>query len=106
MCILTAGRNPGQQRAVNITHCTFNDTREYDSVSSDLRGEPVANRVHVVARSRRSHEGVRVAGEGVAIGREAVGGATVGREPALVHGGGRERLGSVQCATAVYNANV
>lgn len=42
----------------------------------------------------------------MAIGREAVGGATVGREPALVHRGGRERLRSVQCATAIYNAKV
>lgn len=59
----------------------------------------------MVAGGRRRHEGVRVAGEGVAIGREAIGGAAVGREPALVHGRGRQGLRSVQSATAVYNAN-
>lgn len=74
-------------------------------MSSDLWGEPVADRVHVVARSRWGHEGFRVAGEGVAIGREAVGGATVGREPALVHRGGRERLRTMQRAAAVYDTN-
>ena len=56
---------------------------------SDLRGEAIADCVHVVAGGRRAHEGVRVAGEAVAVGREAVGGAAVCAEAALVHGGGR-----------------
>lgn len=45
--------NHRQQRAVNITHCPFNTTptqREWDVAWSDLWGEPIADRVHVVAR--------------------------------------------------------
>lgn len=65
---------------------------------TDLRGEPVPHRVHVVAGRRGAHEGVGVAGEAVAVGRQAVGGAALGAQAALVHGGRRQRLGSVQRA--------
>lgn len=64
-------------------------------VWTDLRGEPVANGVHVVAGRRGAHEGVGVAGEAVAIGRQAVRGAAVGAQASLVHGGRRQGLGSV-----------
>lgn len=47
-----------------------------------------------------AHEGVGVAGETVAVGREAV--AAVAREPALMHGGGGQRLGPMQRATDVW----
>lgn len=35
---------------------------------TDLWGEPVPDRVHVVAGCRGAHEGVGVAGEAVAVG--------------------------------------
>lgn len=60
-----------------------------------LRGEPVADGVHVVAGRRGAHEGVGVAGEAVAVGREAVRGAAVGAQAPLVHGGRRQGLGPV-----------
>ena len=70
---------------------------------TDLWGEAVAHGVHVVAGGRLAHEGVRVAGEAVAVGRrEAVAGAAVAREPALVHGGRGQRLRPVQCAIAIW----
>lgn len=62
---------------------------------TDLRGEPIANRVHVVAGRRGAHEGVGVAGETMAVGRQAVRGAAVGAQTSLVHGGRRQGLGSV-----------
>lgn len=65
---------------------------------TDLRGEAVSHWVHVVAGRRRAHEGVGVAGEAVAVGRQAVGGAALGAQAALVHGGRRQWLGSVQRA--------
>ena len=43
-----------------------------------LWGESIADRGHVIGGPRRGHEAVGVAGEAVAIGREAVGGAGVG----------------------------
>lgn len=64
-------------------------------VWTDLRGEPVANGVHVVAGRRGAHEGVGVAGEAVAVGRQAVRGAAVGAQASLVHGGRRQGLGPV-----------
>lgn len=65
---------------------------------TDLRGQAVSHRVHVVAGRRGAHEGVGVAGEAVAVGRQAVGGAALGAQAALVHGGRWQRLGSVQRA--------
>lgn len=49
----------------------------------------------MVAGRRGAHEGVGVAGEAVAVGRQAVGGAAVGAQTPLVHGGRRQGLGSV-----------
>ncbi len=55
-----------------------------------LWGESIADRVDVVARWCRTHKGVRVAGEAMAIGGQTVGGAAVSaRQTALVHGGWR-----------------
>lgn len=62
---------------------------------TDLRGEPVTNSVHVVAGRRGAHEGVGVAGEAMAIGRQAVRSTAVGAQTPLVHGGRRQGLGSV-----------
>lgn len=65
-----------------------------------LRGEAVADRVHVVGGGCGVHEALGVAGEAVpgAVGRAGVGG---GGQAALVHGGGRQRLRPVHGAAAV-----
>lgn len=67
-------------------------------VRTDLWGEPISDRVHVVAGCRGAHESVGVAGEGMAIGREAVSRAAVSAKSSLVHGGWRQGLGSMQRA--------
>ena len=67
---------------------------EVKPIGTDLRGEAVANRVHVVAGRRGAHESIRVAGEAVAVGRQAVR-AAVGTQTSLVHGGRGQGLGSV-----------
>lgn len=36
------------------------------------------------------------------VGREAIGGAAVAREPALMHGGGGQGLGPMHCATDIW----
>lgn len=41
---------------------------EAKRVWTDLWGEPISNRVHVVAGCRGAHESIGVAGEAVAIG--------------------------------------
>lgn len=69
---------------------------------TDLWGESVSDGVHVVAGCRGAHESVGVAGEAVAIGREAVSGAAVGAQTPLVHGGRRQGLGSVQRAALCH----
>lgn len=69
---------------------------------TDLWGEPVSDGVHVVAGCRGAHESIGVAGEAVAIGRQAVGGAAVGAQTPLVHGGRRQGLGSVQRAALCH----
>lgn len=69
---------------------------------TDLWGEPVSDGVHVVAGCRGAHERIGVAGEAVAIGREAVSGAAVGAQTPLVHGGRRQGLGSVQRAALCH----
>lgn len=38
----------------------------------------------------------------MAVGREAIGGAAVAREPALMHGGGGQGLGPMHCATDIW----
>lgn len=65
-----------------------------------LRGEAVADRVHVVGGGCGVHEALGVAGEAVpgAVGRAGVGG---GGQAALVHGGGRQRLRPVHGTAAV-----
>lgn len=75
--------------------------RPYRAAGSDLWGEPVANRVHVVAGGGWAHERIGVAGEAVSIGRQAIRGAAVGAQTTLVHGRRRQRLWSVQCAAAL-----
>jgi hypothetical protein len=71
---------------------------------TDLWGEAVADRVHVIAGRWLAHEAVWVAGEAVAIGREAVGGAAV-RESSLVHWGRRQGLGPMQRTAAIWTNN-
>lgn len=68
-----------------------------------LRRQAVADGVHVVGGGRRAHEAVGIAGEAVAgsVGRAGVRGRGRCGQAPLVHGGRRERLGSVHGAAPV-----
>lgn len=59
----------GRLRDVNTTYMREHYIQtEAKRVRTDLWGEPVADRVHVVAGCRGAHESIGVAGEAVAIG--------------------------------------
>ena len=68
-----------------------------------LRGQAVADGVHVVGGRRWVHEAVGVAGEAVAgsVGRAGVRGRCSRSQPALVHGGRWEGLGPVHGAAPI-----
>lgn len=95
-------RDFGTLKSVNTTYVGI--CRQVMKVQwTDLRGEPVANGVHVVAGCWGAHECVRVAGEAVAIGRQTVSRAAVSTQTSLMHGGWRQGLGPVQCTAALWH---